>query len=680
MPRWSVVAIPSYVVASTSKMLAGESDCNRRFELPVAGIRANDHNGVSLPDTCFNDTGPHYVLVIGDWGGVGSPPEPANCRQSDEIFVVGVDNSAQQRVARQMIANAAHTSPDYVLNVGDNFYWGGIDNHCGAKPFFYQPTQQFELFEKMYVGDGLSGKPWLGVLGNHDYGGYKFTSAWDQAIGYSWGPSGRWVTPAQYWKSRVVYPDFDVDYLFIDTNVFDAGPVTTDLEHNICSVKHNTENASCGPQGPYSLSDCPAWFAYTWAAQELWLEGLLTKSVADWQIVVAHHPPTWGRNFWMNLSYRHGIDLIVTGHVHQQELHYNEPDNFLWPTAWIVSGGGGGITSESTPSLKGDDDQYGFMELTLSKDLIHIRAISHGGQERHTASVQPRVKGNDTTPDVTSRRREDCFVSGVIYHPLDMAGTFPTEQADAASCQKRCNDLMGCSYFSYLHPHGECHLADGSATRQDNFPGFIAGPTSCSEDTPTLHLDCIEPFVLYLPYWPSRSRVLDSLISVPSAFYECQQNCIAVTDCAYFSVDFLTRLCTLAGSAAHKNHSDSAVSGPAICGSQNDQRKFLNVGKIAGPTPGVLVAFASTLGFCCVAFLGSVLFNRLACNMPEGMTFWINVGLVYPHVLASLPSRTLNHSGRYQPINSSREPTFRDALWDSEPRGLHCHEHDIVTE
>mmetsp|Transcript_51341 Transcript_51341/g.133562 ORF Transcript_51341/g.133562 Transcript_51341/m.133562 type:complete len:81 (+) Transcript_51341:2-244(+) len=61
--------------------------------------------------------------------------------------------------------------------------------------------------------------------------------------------------------------------------------------------------------------------------------------------------------------------------------------DFLDPTALIVSGGGGGVTSENKPEGNGEDDQYGFMDMTLSKDTIKIEAISHSGQTRKVSTI-----------------------------------------------------------------------------------------------------------------------------------------------------------------------------------------------------------------------------------------------------------------------------------------------------
>lgn len=316
-------------------------------------------------------------------------------------FVGGADDLAQQRVAEQMRHRASKRRLEYVINAGDSFYWGGIEAPCGAPLGCVgcDPVGQWgPIFEDMYSGDSLAGKQWFGVLGNHDYGGFSFTGGWDQIVGYTWGgphSSGRWMVPAQYWSANVYYEDdrgpWSVDYFFVDSNVHGAQEKHMNQGHNICSLKHNGVNASCGAQGPVSVDDCPRWFERLWVEQVRWLQHALERSEAEWQVVVTHYPPEFGKDEWKYLA-THGIDLLVTGHLHNQEVHGpSDPENFLSPTAYVVSGGGGGITSESIPEQAGEDDAYGFMDLTMTRQFILIEAISHGGHLRQTAKVWPRV-------------------------------------------------------------------------------------------------------------------------------------------------------------------------------------------------------------------------------------------------------------------------------------------------
>ncbi|CAK0796528.1 unnamed protein product, partial [Prorocentrum cordatum] len=106
--------------------------------------------------------------------------------------------------------------------------------------------------------------------------------------------------------------------------------------------------------------------------QARWAEALLAKSKAEWQVVVTHFPTSYGTVFWKDMSLRHGIDLIVSGHHHYQQVRYHdensEGEDTLGPTAWIVSGGGGGIVSESNPHEDGHDDQYGFIDLSFTAE------------------------------------------------------------------------------------------------------------------------------------------------------------------------------------------------------------------------------------------------------------------------------------------------------------------------
>merc|ERR1719382_634111 len=198
-----------------------------------------------------------------------------------------------------MISRAKVSNLRYVINAGDNFYWAGIDTHCGSTKCCDSTGQFKHIFEEIYKGPGLDEKPWLGILGNHDYGGWMFTQAWDQAIIYSWSQSQRWVTPALYWAQRMHYPDFVVDYFFVDSNVNDAMAPDSDPEHNMCSWLHNPqEDASCGVDGPQSVPDCVTWFQRLWNEEVRWLERRLAESTAHWKIVVTHFPPEWMKVTW----------------------------------------------------------------------------------------------------------------------------------------------------------------------------------------------------------------------------------------------------------------------------------------------------------------------------------------------------------------------------------------------
>ena len=63
---------------------------------------------------------------------------------------------------------------------------------------------------------------------------------------------------------------------------------------------------------------------------------------------------------WKYLAWHYGVDMFVTGHVHRQDvLEQWDWRNQFKPSVVLISGGGGGITSEFWPDNNGNDDQYG---------------------------------------------------------------------------------------------------------------------------------------------------------------------------------------------------------------------------------------------------------------------------------------------------------------------------------
>ncbi|CAK0833048.1 unnamed protein product, partial [Prorocentrum cordatum] len=172
--------------------------------------------------------GSRHAFVIGNWGGVqpesGGPPTPADYTRRQ---VVPEDLQIQQNVAKAMADRAEASAPDYVLNAGGNFHKMGISAHCDAFETPADTPQWADIYENMYVGP-MADVQWLCVLGSVDYGGSTFTAGWDQQIAYTWERpppwSGRWILPAQYYSSRVLYDDFTVEYFFVDSNRWSAYP------------------------------------------------------------------------------------------------------------------------------------------------------------------------------------------------------------------------------------------------------------------------------------------------------------------------------------------------------------------------------------------------------------------------------------------------------------------------
>lgn len=406
--------------------------------------KALDYNGKAWDPMSVPGYGPFHVFAIGDWGGMDGTlptiegrPEliayPQGVKSGPSVFprtrwnkahtkelcdhkqfvacyttmgrlcdpgcgfVKGIDDQPQILVAKSLKMRAAKMDPAFILNVGDNFYWGGIEKTCGTpmNELSYTAHHQFnQIFEGVYNGKGLDGKVWLSVLGNHDWGGRVFNNGWDQQIAYTW-KSNRWRLPAAYWSQHVDFPDagFSMDIFMVDSNAMDAKDLDKDSEHNICGEEHNPPGATCASAGgPTDLGSCKQWFWDLWAANKAWLAEGLSKSKADWQVAVTHFPCGHESGFYVSMHQQYGLDLLVTGHRHDQELW---SPNRLGGLTCFVTGGGGGISSEATPNIHNKRDwygeaQYGFYDLLVSKNTISITSINWNGYEIMTRKVYPK--------------------------------------------------------------------------------------------------------------------------------------------------------------------------------------------------------------------------------------------------------------------------------------------------
>eukprot|EP00932_Pfiesteria_piscicida_P023215 SRR837773.995.p1 GENE.SRR837773.995~~SRR837773.995.p1 ORF type:complete len:484 (-),score=185.40 SRR837773.995:133-1584(-) len=354
--------------------------------LQYQGMADERHFEISADEEGFT-----HVFAVGDWGatlpGHYTAPNkrgpgqkcPKNCG-----YVHGIDDRAQILVANVMKQRAATSNPQYVLNVGDNLYWSGIQEDCGSVHATGKTVGDFaQVWQGVY--GGLANKPWLSCLGNHDYGGWQFNHGWPQQIGYSF-VNHNWVMPARYYSKVMTHPGFSVEYFIIDSNAYDAKDLNDDGEHNICGAEHNPPGASCAAGGgPASLQACKSWFWDTYNQQKEWLKQKVPASTADWQVVITHFPCGTDAGFYRYLHGR-GLDFLVTGHRHDQELW--QSSGLLGGMTCIVTGGGGGITSEHSPSGM-DSSEYGFFDITMSKSKMKLELIALSGNVIKSGWVYP---------------------------------------------------------------------------------------------------------------------------------------------------------------------------------------------------------------------------------------------------------------------------------------------------
>jgi acid phosphatase len=248
-------------------------------------------------------------LVIGDWGRDG------------RYF--------QRQVAQLMGETSLAKRSVFVAGTGDNFYPLGVSSETDR--------QWWTSFEDIYTHEGLERLPWLGVLGNHDYGGRVQAQVGRTGV-------GRWYLPELWYHvpgSR--FGRDDLDLFFINTVVW------------------------LGKES----------FPYRWLGSDIrageqreqvdWLTEKLACSTARYKLVFGHHGiysigPHGGSMRMRDLDVilrTHGVTAYVSGHDHC--LYHISRDGMHY----ICSGGGSKVLATYTGGPRsgcvlknscGDDD------------------------------------------------------------------------------------------------------------------------------------------------------------------------------------------------------------------------------------------------------------------------------------------------------------------------------------
>ncbi|MBN2584490.1 MAG: metallophosphoesterase [Planctomycetes bacterium] len=229
-------------------------------------------------------------------GSFRTPPA-AGSKEAFHFVITGDTQSKPLRI-RAVAEAIAGEAPAFIVHTGD---------YCNNTADWNQLEAQF--FEPWR--DLLHRTPVWPARGNHEYGIQPFADIFARS-------------PTQPWYS--------FDYANLHVVILDQ----------------------------WNLEDSDEMEPERMTAMAEWLDRDLAavKGRADWIIVAGHqqmfnvagHGSTWGHEQILPVLYKHGVDLVVSGHSHLYErfVPIGPPD--AKPIHFLVSGGAGGPNYPSVPS------------------------------------------------------------------------------------------------------------------------------------------------------------------------------------------------------------------------------------------------------------------------------------------------------------------------------------------
>jgi len=278
-------------------------------------------------------------LAVGDWG-------------RDGMFL-------QAEVARWMGETATALGADFVISVGDNFYEDGVES-------VHDPKWKTS-FEDVYTAPSLQ-VPWYVALGNHDYHGNAQAQLDYAKTSKRWNMPDRWYSHHQAAvtnKGRVA-----VEVFVLDTSPFIAA------YHADGAEKVKVKGQKTGPQLK-------------------WLDAALSRSTAEWQVVVGHHPiysagqygvPAGTPELIARLDpilQRHRVPLYLCGHEHELQYITHGATNY-------VCTGAGSLTRKRCRAERGDfcSVQSGFTAFEASPTSLSIGYCDWQGDGLYVVEIR----------------------------------------------------------------------------------------------------------------------------------------------------------------------------------------------------------------------------------------------------------------------------------------------------
>nr|QGW52010.1 tartrate-resistant acid phosphatase [Dugesia japonica] len=304
-----------------------------------------------------------HFFVIGDWGGIPDPP------YSTDI---------EKKTSREMIKLANSMQIDFLLALGDNFYYSGVESEYDSR---FQTT-----FESVFNNSDLY-FPWYVIAGNHDWRGNV-----SGQIHYS-NHSKRWKFPNYFYNIEKSLPsdsNTKLAIIMIDTVIL-CGHSGSDFFQADKFI----------PVVDYIISE-----SY-WKFIEIQLEKYRMYSY----IIVAGHYPVWSVgnhgptkclvNKLDKLLKKYNVSAYMNGHDHTLEyikVPYGSNQSMNYFTIGASNFFDNSVEhNNSIPknSLKfhwfNGHRHGGLASVSVSKSFLTINLMSSKNQTLYTTKIKPRL-------------------------------------------------------------------------------------------------------------------------------------------------------------------------------------------------------------------------------------------------------------------------------------------------
>lgn len=368
-------------------------------------------------------TGTSHIrfLAIGDWGGQAHPPyyskgQWETAKGMSKVAAASAAGGGSEiskdgaLVWRHFAENSDYPAASFVLALGDNFYYGGLEDNEGRAQMRFEET-----FDKVYSHPNLQ-VPWYVLGGNHDYCGDITKQLQLSKANERWNfPDYNYRIVREFSPDKQS-PSVKVEILMIDTIQL-AGvhcPTSEDLSDEFFAA----------PTPPELTNDVAS---KVQAHKTLdWIENALENSDADYLLVAGHYgiysACSHGNNAHLAttldpLLTKYGATAYLSGHDHCQFHFAHENMNY------VLSGAGayccyGAKNKKHLPRggdlkfLHADTHDYsgrskfihaeatdysgeiqgGFLSFDVSRDKMVLSFHRENGNTLHESVLLPRDK------------------------------------------------------------------------------------------------------------------------------------------------------------------------------------------------------------------------------------------------------------------------------------------------